>query len=122
MSNAIVAKRLSITIKRDLDTISTECFEHELPVFKKIHLAENIVILEKLGEVELEIPVQDEYIRMERRFCINAAGTAAFRRTYPEPEDLAEKLNAEITGAATETQQFMHKVHKPKASLKPKAA
>ncbi len=121
---SITVKRLLITIKRDLDTITTECSEHELPIFKRLHLTENVNVIEKLDDVELDIPVQGEYGRMERRFGINDIGMKAFRSVYKDVDELAAKLGVLHDGLAEEQPpQFQHKVHKPKAELKkPKAA
>lgn len=121
---SITVKRVLVTIKRDLDVITTECSEHELPILKRIHFAENVEVIEKLGELELDIPVQGEYGRMERRYGINPTGMTAFRSVYKDVDELADKLGVRNSGEAeVKPQSFMHKVHKPKAALaKPKAA
>lgn len=121
---SITIKRLLITIKRDLDVITTECSEHELPIFKRLHLIENVEVIEKLDDVVLDIPVQGEYGRMERRFGTNDIGMKAFRSVYKDVDELADKLGVRNDGRKEEQPpQFQHKVHKPKAKLeKPKAA
>ena len=118
------AKRLLVNIKRDLDVIATECYEHELPILKRVHLTENVTVAEKLGEVEVDLPVQAEYGRLERRFGARQEGMAAFRSVYKDVEELADRLGVDSDGGAeVQAPQFQNKVHKPKATLaKPKAA
>lgn len=88
-----------VMIKRGLEEIPAECFKHELPLLRAIHLPENVKVLDpEYSEVDIPNSSGAEWARLQNKYKQHQDKLASVLRG---PEDIADRA-----GLADDTDDF----------------
>lgn len=111
----ILAKRVRVAITRqDLHTITSEVFEHEIPVLLTVFGQGNVQVIEdkELPAQELEDGIDGEHARLQRKYRRPDADSSPAVRVFPSASDLARALGVNyqphtgLTPAMPESVQY----------------
>lgn len=110
-----------VRVVRDLDTISTEVFAHEVPILKAVHGPESVSVIDpEYGPGYLQNDASVEIARLERKYDRKNASVIA--RVFPlGVRDVAQAAGMELGGVSGDVaEQSSVIVRKP--APRPKAS